>query len=200
MGARKILSAPWVYSLFQALMGAHTGWLRFINDHVRPAPGDAILDIGCGPGDILRYLPDVSYWGFDVSAAYIDRAIRTYGKRGNFHCGVLTAEHLKEMPSFDIVTASGVLHHLDDKTALEVVHLALRALKPGGRLVTVDPCLVPRQNLIARFLISCDRGQNVRTREGYARLVSEVFPKLRIEIRHKAWIPYTHCYMECTRT
>ena len=199
-GVRSVLRVSWIYSAFQNLMGARQGWLRFVNEHVRPVAGDRILDIGCGPADILDYLPEVDYWGFDVSAAYIETAGRKFGGKGTFRCGDLTMEELVQMPKFDIVTASGVLHHLDDVKAEGVFRIAYQALKPGGRLATVDPCFTAGQNPIARFLISCDRGQNVRSPEGYVQLAGRIFPDVNIRIQHKAWIPYTQCYVNCTRT
>ena len=73
------------------------------------------------------------------------------------------------------------------------------ALKAGGKLISVDPCFAPNQSQIARFLISQDRGQNVRVESAYAQLVNRVFSKTEIQVVHKTWIPYTHCYMVCTK-
>jgi hypothetical protein len=93
----------------------------------------------------------------------------------------------------------GVLHHLDDDVAKTVIQTALQALKLGGRLLTVDPCFEKGQNPIAKFLISQDRGQNVRTKHEYSALVEGQFDQAAIEVNHLSWIPYTHCIMECTR-
>jgi SAM-dependent methyltransferase len=199
-GIRGMLSSPHVYSLFQALMGARSGWTRFVARYVRPVPGDHILDLGCGPADVLNYLPEVDYWGYDISEAYIAQARQTHGDRGHLRCKLLTQDELSELPQFDTVIASGLLHHLDDDVAQDLIALAHAALRPGGRLVTIDPCLVPGQNPVARFLIERDRGRNVRDQTGYTAIASRVFAKVMVEVRHKAWIPYTHCFMECTKT
>lgn len=199
-GMRGLLSSPHVYSLFQTLMGARGGWSRFVERYMRPKAGDSVLDLGCGPADVLDYLPPVGYWGYDISPAYIEQAQRKYGERGHFHCKLLKRSDLDQLPRFDIVVASGLLHHLDDEVAGELLVLAHAALKLGGRLVTIDPCLVPGQSPIARFLIERDRGQNVRTQDAYSALAGRVFQRLQVEVRHKTWIPYTHCFMECTKT
>lgn len=198
-GARAILSHPFVYSSFQHIMGGHRARTRFCNDFIRPHAGMSVLDIGCGPAGILAYLPDVDYSGFDISDAYIERAKMRFAQRGRFHCRELIYSDVEKMPPFDIVLALGLLHHLDDESAIGVLRLAFQALKLGGRLVTVDPCLEAGQNPIARFLVRNDRGQNVRTQRGYATLANAVFDSPRIEVRHQSWIPYTHCIMECTR-
>lgn len=198
-GIRALLSHPSVYSTFQNLMGARRGWQHFVARFVRPQAGMRVLDIGCGPADLLDYLPAVEYWGFDVSATYIARAREKYGARGHFHASPLTIDSLGGLPSFEIVVMSGVLHHLDDHEAVALLAVAARALCPGGRLLTVDPCLVPGQNVIARWLIEFDRGRNVRDEEGYRALVRGSFPDCKSSIQHKRWIPYTHCFMECVR-
>lgn len=198
-GARAIFSSPTIYSAFQNMMGAHQSRIKFVEEFVRPFEGCSVLDIGCGPADILAYLPKVEYLGFDISNTYILQARNRYGQQGKFFCRQITSSDLEKMPPFDIVLALGLLHHLDDESAVNVVRLAFKALKPGGRLLTIDPCLELGQNPIARFLIGKDRGQKVRTREGYASLAAQVFESPRLEVRHKAWIPYTHCFMECTR-
>jgi SAM-dependent methyltransferase len=198
-GIRAIFSSPVIYSAFQNLMGAHTFRIRFVEEFVRPFPGCTILDIGCGPADILAYLPEVNYNGFDVSDAYISRARTQFGRMGQFHCKGLTFSDVGNMPKADIVFALGLLHHLDDDTASQVMRLAAEALKSGGRLLTFDPCFDAEQNFVSRFLVGIDRGQNVRTRVGYTALASEVFESTRVVVRHRAWIPYTHCFMECTR-
>ena len=77
--------------------------------------------------------------------------------------------------------------------------LSSNALNENGKLLTVDPCFVSSQNPIARFLIRHDRGQNVRSLDGYTEIATQVFPNTRAVIRHQAWIPYTHCIMECIR-
>ena len=198
-GVRAVLSHPRVYSSFQSLMGAHKFRTNFVSQFVRPFPRMAILDIGCGPADILAYLPDVNYWGFDISEAYIERARNAFGTRGHFHCKQLQVDDLDGLQRFDVALAIGLLHHLDDQVALNVLQLAHQALKPRGRLLTVDPCLDPSQSPIARFLVRHDRGQNVRDKEGYEALALKVFKAPKAAVSHQAWIPYTHCIMECQK-
>jgi len=199
-GVRDIFANPTIYSAFQTIMGAHSSRMTFVKEFVRPFSGCAVLDIGCGPADILAYLPDIDYWGFDISDAYIERAKIRFAQRGRFYRQELTSSDVVRMPPFDIVLALGLLHHLDDEPALDVLRLASQALKPGGRLLTVDPCLESGQHPIARLLIRCDRGENVRSGAGYTSLVRAVFQSPRVEVRDsRTWIPYTHCFMECTR-
>lgn len=199
-GVRAILSHPLVYSSFQALMGARRFRESFVACYVHPTAGMKLLDVGCGPADILAHLPGVEYWGYDISEAYIEKARRTYGARAQFHCQQLREADLAMLPKFDVVLAIGLLHHLDDPVALEVLRLGHAALRPGGRMLTVDPCLDPSQNTVSRLLVTHDRGQNVRTLAGYEELTKGIFRERQVTLRHQAWIPYTHCIMQCTRS
>lgn len=181
-------------------MGARSIWRYLANDVMQVKSSDCVLDIGCGPADLLAYLPkSVTYWGLDISEEYIQKAKNRYGEQGHFVCKLLEQSDLETLPKFDKVVLTGVLHHVDDVVAHEIVGLAYSALKDGGQLVTVDPCYAHDQSKIARFLISKDRGQNVRVESAYRMLVSKIFKKNQTQVIHRAWIPYTHCYMVCTK-
>jgi SAM-dependent methyltransferase len=197
-GIRSILSYPWVYECLQKIMGADKTRKILISKYVKPYRVDTVLDIGCGPAEILSYMHGVDYYGFDISRDYIDKAKRTYGDEPHFFDRNISDEDLNFLPSFDLVLMFGVLHHLDDDIAKAVIQIASKALKPGGRLLAIDPCFEKGQNSIAKFLISQDRGRNVRTKPEYASLVEGQFGQVKIEVNHQFWIPYTHCIMECT--
>jgi SAM-dependent methyltransferase len=106
---------------------------------------------------------------------------------------------LEEPASFDIVMANGVVHHLDDASAMRLYRLAHAALKPAGRFVAVDPAFAEGQSLLARILVGNDRGKFVRTSEDYAALASRVFPDVKVSVRHDLLrVPYTHAILECS--
>lgn len=196
-GLRSVLNSAAVYATLQNLLGAAKTRREFVSDFVRPSEGDYVLDIGCGTAEIIDFLPSVNYWGFDISSDYIQRAREKYTERTHFAHKYVTQVDVKTLPKFDLALAIGVLHHLDDDEAQEIFSLVRSTLKPGGRFITLDPCFESGQSRIAEFLIRRDRGQNVRTRARYVGLVPADWQFVRSEVRHKAWIPYTHCYLEC---
>lgn len=199
-GVRSILRVPRVYTFFKQILSPGDGKAVVSREYIRPQVGDRILDIGCGPGDWLAVFPSVEYVGFDANPAYIESAQQQFGDRGTFICERVTTARLQEQPPFDLVLAIGILHHLDDDEALRLFELAASALKPGGRLITLDGVYVERQSPVARWIISRDRGQNVRTTDGYLRIGQEVFDRIAVNIRHDLLrIPYTHLILECTK-
>lgn len=197
-GLRAVLSSPVVYDLFQDALGASKFRRRYVAEFVRPDADCRILDIGCGTAVILDFLPEsVTYMGFDASEEYIAAAERSYGQRATFRCQLVDDMALAGMEPFDIVMANGLMHHLDDAEAAGLAATARKALRPGGRFVTHDPCYDSSQSAMARFLISRDRGENVRTLEGYSAIVGTAFDSVRSELRHDmANIPYTHAILQ----
>lgn len=199
VGIRSILSQPIVYDSLQNLMGLPAFRERLVREYVRPHPGMKILDVGCGTAAILNHLPEINYWGFDISQPYIRDAKKKFGDRGHFICKVLEKADLDVLPKFDRVLALGVLHHLDDSEARTLVSVAHEALAPDGLFISADACYVDGQNPIARFLIARDRDQNVRHESGYNDLISPWFTNRTSTIQHQSWIPYTCCIMTGSR-
>jgi SAM-dependent methyltransferase len=197
---KSLLAKPALYELFSRAVGAWASRETFVKTYVRPRQGDQILDVGCGPADILEHFPAVAYFGFDISASYIESATRRYGDRGRFFCERVSEARafLDREGQFDIALAIGILHHLDRSEALDLFRVAKRALKPGGRLVTLDPCYAPGQSAIARYLASRDRGEFVRTEPQYRELAATEFPNVVSSVRHDLLrMPYTHIILEC---
>jgi SAM-dependent methyltransferase len=194
---RSILAFPTVYRSFSSIVGGHARTLH-VEKYIRPRDGDRILDIGCGPGDILEFLPSVRYLGFDVNQRYIQKATKRFGDRGTFFCKKLSREIGKELSDFDIILATGILHHLDNDEALKLFELAQATLKPGGRLITWDGCYTKGQSLVERLILSTDRGRYVRTKDEYLALASQIFKNIKAHVYHDLLrIPYTIIIMEC---
>lgn len=196
---RSILSAPWAYRLFAWLIGSHRSRLVFVEEFVRFRPGQRVLDIGCGTGNLVPYLSGADYLGFDSSPEYIEEARALFGPRAAFRCEPVS-RHAVEGQAFDVAIASGVLHHLDDAEALELFRVAHASLRPGGRLVTLDGCYRDGQARLARYLLSRDRGRFVRSLEAYQALAAQVFGEVKTSVRDDLLrVPYTHAILECTR-
>jgi SAM-dependent methyltransferase len=147
---------------------------------------------------MLAYLPDVDYLGVDISAKYIEAAKARYGARGRFVCRDLAQVAADEPHAFDAVLLLGVLHHLDDATALHALEVARDALKPGGRMVAIDATVFGGQSRIAKVLAKMDRGRHVRSPDGYVELARRVFPTVDSFMTHDLLrIPYTHHFLVC---
>ncbi len=196
--AWKILDLSLAYRAFGVLTGAEVFQRRLVTRFLKLSPGDRVLDIGCGPGDWLGYLPEVDYTGIDFNPEYIEAARERWGGRGRFEVAAVGPELVGRYRDYDVVLGLGVLHHLDDAEAASMLDLAAGALKQGGRFVTLDGVLTEDQSSWARYMVLRDRGRFVRTAEAYERLVRSKFECVEVEVMHRQLrIPYSHLVMVC---
>ena len=197
-GIRSILSVPSVYDALLRSLGSEECRRVFVDDHVRPLAAHRILDVGCGTGVILDFLPrGVDYLGIDLSAEYIQAATRRFGDRATFRVGDANELELTDDQRFDIIIAFGLLHHLEDGEVIRLAKRVRKLLQPEGRLVTFDNCFTDDQSVIARTLNRWDRGRNVRTQPQYEALIGAAFDVVKCDIRHDLLrIPYTHIILE----
>lgn len=199
-GIYTILSLSRVYSLFQAIVGAWRFRRRLVVEHIHPCGGERLLDVGCGTAELLELMPNVRYVGFDHNPRYIESARKKYGDRAEFHVADVRDVAQKFQGCFDIILVSCVLHHLDDGQFSELLGAAFDMLAPGGRLITADPVLIPRQHPFARWLIRMDRGRHVRNEEELLRLARKHFPSARATVHlDYLYIPYAHLILECDK-
>ncbi len=196
---RSVLSRSWAYQSFWHAIGGDERNRVLLREYIRPAPGDRVLDIGCGPGTMVPYLPGTEYVGLDVSPEYVDKARRRF-PQARFVCQGVGQYDLVEPSYFDIVLGLGVLHHLNDSEALALFQIARDAMRPGGRLVTLDGVWADDQSQVVKYLLSRDRGRFVRSEAGYRELASKVFSNIESSVRHDLLrIPYTMLILTCVR-
>jgi cyclopropane fatty-acyl-phospholipid synthase-like methyltransferase len=196
---RSVLALPQAYQLFWNVIGGAARSRTLVAEYIRPKAGDRILEIGCGPGTIVPYLPPCEYVGFDASAQYIEQARRRF-PQARFVCERVSEYTLPQRSYFDSVLALGILHHLGDPEASQLFQIAHQALKPGGKLVTLDGVWTNAQSSAARALLARDRGEFIRDEAGYVGMASKVFNNVKATVRDGLLrIPYTHIILECIR-
>ena len=202
-GFHSVLSEPRIYWLVQWLSGASGRHATFVRKYLRPEPGLRILDIGCGPGQMLRLMPETDYVGYDLDPGYVAAARRRFGDRAAFHCADATKVEL-DGARFDAVVAMGLLHHLDDEEADRVLEVAAGAIHPEGRVLTSDPAHIGGDSSrLARWLIRHDRGRAIREPAGYAELARRWFAEVSLSVENQRMLPplvpwrYPFAVMEC---
>jgi len=187
---KTVLNNPKIYQLSQKIFLADNFRKKLLQKLLTKKNLD-ILDIGCGPGNMINYLSFNKYYGFDTDKKYIKFAKNKYPVC-NFFCEKFTKSSLKKITKVDVVILFGILHHISDDDVLKLIDVLKLSLKKNSKIITLDPVYIKKQNKISKFLIDNDRGNFVRTSKGYLDLLE----KKGITISHKIYnqkiVPYTY--------
>ena len=68
-----LLSNTFLYSFVQRIMSGTSFREKIVKKYIKKDKS-TVLDIGCGPADILDSLPSVKYFGYDINSNYINHA------------------------------------------------------------------------------------------------------------------------------
>ncbi|NJR65594.1 MAG: class I SAM-dependent methyltransferase [Leptolyngbyaceae cyanobacterium CRU_2_3] len=101
-------------------------------DLLSPQPGEQILDLGCGTGQLTEKIAarGAIAQGIDASPAMIERAQQSYPQ---LRFAVADARNFQVDVPLDAVFSNAVLHWIPEAEA--VITCIRQALKPGGRFV-----------------------------------------------------------------
>jgi SAM-dependent methyltransferase len=175
-GVHRAMHHPFAYDVVRPLLVGGVDLSPLYRQIQRP---DAvILDVGCGTGNALRYLERFeSYVGMDTNPIAVDHARARYGSsRVQFEARVCTPEDVRRLAPTHVVLA-GVLHHLSDSEALDL--LGSFAESPRlERVLTADIVFLPGHP-VGNWLAAIDRGRFCRTEPGYVDLVARSGLELR---------------------
>lgn len=194
-----LINNPIIYKVIQKVMSGTSFRANIIKENIKKK-NLKILDIGCGPAEILENIPECEYYGYDIDTRSINYAKNRFNKKNyHFFNKRFNEKAIKKLPKFDIVIFFGILHHLNDKEIKKLLNLCKKKMKKKSRLLTEDPVIIKNQNMIARSLILKDRGKNVRKKKEYLKILKNHFKNVKPKITHQLFIPYTWFTTVCSK-
>jgi ubiquinone/menaquinone biosynthesis C-methylase UbiE len=135
------------YDFFERLggLGANGRNSRMVVEMAAIRPGDNVLDVGCGTGNLTltakEYAgPNGTVVGTDASPEMIEAARKKALRMRSvtvFDVG-LAEDIAYPDATFDVVINRLMIHHLPDDVKRRAFAEVLRVLKPGGRLFIAD--------------------------------------------------------------
>lgn len=130
--AQPTLKQTWDAELYE---GRHAFVWHFgesLVELLAPAPGERVLDLGCGPGQLTNKIAEhgATVVGLDSSPEMIGQARQNFPK---LHFVLQNAASMEFDDEFDAIFSNAALHWMLEAEA--VARGMFRALRKGGRLV-----------------------------------------------------------------
>ncbi len=149
------------YDFFAGLigLGVNGSNSRMVVEMAQIKPGEIVLDVGCGTGDLTLAAQNAAgpaglVYGIDPSSDGVEMARKKATKRGfatRFDVGLIEKLEFPEA-TFDVAISRLMIHHLPDELKQKGFAEIYRVLKPGGRLFMVD--FQPPSNPVLRHFSS----------------------------------------------
>jgi ubiquinone/menaquinone biosynthesis C-methylase UbiE len=137
-------------------------------DNALIKPGDRLLDVGCGTGEVTLLAKirtkDGQVYGIDPAPEMIAAARRKAGRKGldvDFRVGVIESLPFEES-TIDVVTSSLMMHHLPEDLKERGLTEVYRVLKPGGRLLIAD-FMRPTGSFLSHLFMAFTRHQRLES-------------------------------------
>jgi SAM-dependent methyltransferase len=154
---------------------------RLLIDQASPAPGQRVLDLGCGTGtlaiQVKEYEPAAEVVGLDADPEMLERA---EAKAAEAAVEVQLDEgYSNDLPyedeRFDLILSTLFFHHLDTAPKRETLREIARVLRPGGELHVADwgPPSDPLMRAASLSIRLLDGFSN--TRENFAGALPDLF-------------------------
>lgn len=122
------------------MITTHQDVLRDVLDEIA---GTRVLDVGSGAGAMVRWFrrEGASVVGAECGAEMRRRAIEADPDHADDHVDAVGQDLPFDDGSFDTVVYSYSLHHVPTDALPAALHEARRVLRPGGRLVVIEPAV-----------------------------------------------------------
>jgi demethylmenaquinone methyltransferase/2-methoxy-6-polyprenyl-1,4-benzoquinol methylase/phosphoethanolamine N-methyltransferase len=137
-------------------------------DNALIKPGDRVLDVGCGTGEVTllakTHTKGGQVHGIDPAPEMIGVARNKAARKGlevDFRLGVIESLPF-ENSSMDVVTSSLMMHHLPDDLKARGLTEVYRVLKPGGRLLIAD-FMRPTRSFLNHLFMAFTRHQRLES-------------------------------------
>lgn len=169
---------PRLWTLFQYLAGGTVDKRRLCKIHYTNQSN--ILEIGCSTGNIAQAFSkykNINYTGIDIDNSAIRFAKNSFKNKNNFQfLNIDLRDYIKiNNKKYDYVLFAGIIHHINDNTAIELLNSAIDLISNNGILVIVDPLLPDKKDpLLIHYYMKLEQGNFVKTKKEMLILIKKI--------------------------
>ena len=197
-GIHTILEFPFFYEVVQKIF-SHSKSIKEWFNLIKDCEDKVILDVGCGPGKSSQYFTKAKkYVGIDISKIYIEHAKLNYSDTGDFFCIPIEKIDELDLNEINMVVMNGVLHHLSDEQISNFLEKIKLKMSENSFIVSCDPVFTQKTSL-TNYVVSLDRGTNIRSKENLLNLLSEQVNIISHKIIKQNFPPYQRIFLKFTK-
>ncbi len=195
---KRILKYACFFNLYQRLIGCRKYLKNYANNFVLAQSRQSILEIGCATGNIIEFFPkNIDYTGIDYSQSYINFAKNKYPEY-TFICQNAAEEFILNK-KFDVVICEAVLASISDSGSKKLLYNIKNHIHKNSRIIISDMNYSVSNTKLQNFFLRHERGNNLRNKDDYIKLISEFFKIDKITVLNDVYrIPYSKIIFECS--
>lgn len=199
---KRILEIPQVYNFYQRLVGVYPYMKVFSQKYIFPVGKDKkifkILDMGCGTGIIIPYLPkNIEYLGIDCSFKYIE-----YVQKRNPNKKFLCQSVCKKITNndvYDLVLSKNMMSALSNEQLVKMIEVIIPHCDENTKIIFSDMDYKSNACVVQRFFQSHERNRYIRSKDDYLNFLPLYFNVENVhEISGMYRIPYSKVVFECS--
>lgn len=195
---RNLLKYPRIYNLYQSIIGARNFQKRFVNDYLKIKDGFNVLELGCGTGNIARFISkNVNYTGMDFCPNYINYVKNKfpYFKFFNKDLGKAWESDC----TYNLVYAEAILSAMSEEQVHNLCESIKKCTNNESRIVFSDMNYSDSLGYFQKMLYKSERNNVIRSKDEYVTLLTKYFNIDNISVmEHIYRIPYSKLIFECS--
>ena len=194
---KRILNQAIVYNFYQNLIGSRRYLRLYSENFIQAKDGQKILDIACGTGNIIEFLPkNIDYTGVDYSLKYIEFCKKKF-PQFSFICANSFEDMGLDM-KYDIIICEALISNGSDYQVMKLFESIKRFSTKSTKILISEMNYTLETPFVEKKLYLSERGSYLRYRDEYINLISEYFNIKKYTIVEKPYyIPYQKIVFEC---
>lgn len=166
---------PQLYNTLQIIGNLNTdAYYTPLKKTLKRIETNSVLDIGCGSGEILKYLPKtIRYTGIDSNQYFIDYAKKKYGGDiREFICREASEIDRFITAPFDTLIFSMFIHHCSNEYVISLWDSIKESITK--QVIVLEPIITKPMDFCSKLYLSIEDGEYVKTTHELEELFSQM--------------------------